>query len=86
MYPEADDVSEYLVSDAIVDWQTPAVREKALELTRSLPDEVAKARCLYEWVRDAISHTADAGLEIQRAIERWAHLQRLRAGRAVSMP
>ena len=64
MYPESDNVSEYLVSDAIVDWQTPAVRQKALELTRSLPDEVAKARCLYEWVRDSISHSADAGLEI----------------------
>jgi transglutaminase-like putative cysteine protease len=64
MYPESDDLSEYLVSDAIVDWQTPAVREKALELTRSLPDEVAKARCLYEWVRDSIPHSADAGLEI----------------------
>lgn len=47
MYPESDDVSDYLVSDAIVDWQTPAVRQKALELTRSLADEVAKARCLY---------------------------------------
>jgi transglutaminase-like putative cysteine protease len=64
MYPESDDVSDYLVSDAIVDWQTPAVLQKALELTRSLPDEVAKARCLYEWVRDAISHTNDAGLDI----------------------
>jgi transglutaminase-like putative cysteine protease len=64
MYPETDDLSEYLVSDAIVDWQTPAVRQKALELTRSLSDEVAKARCLFEWVRDAISHSDDAGLDI----------------------
>jgi transglutaminase-like putative cysteine protease len=64
MYPESDDISEYLVSDAIVDWQTPAVRQKAQELTRSLSDEVAKARCLYEWVRDSISHSADAGLDI----------------------
>jgi len=64
MYPEADDLSEYLVSDAIVDWQTPAVRQKALELARPLPDEISKARCLYEWVRDAISHTGDAGLDI----------------------
>ena len=64
MYPESDDLSEYLVSDAIVDWQTPAVREKALELTRSLSDEVTKARCLYEWVRDSISHSNDAGLDI----------------------
>ena len=64
MYPEAEELSEYLVSDAIVDWQTPAVREKALELTGSLSDEVAKARCLYEWVRDNIPHATDAGLDI----------------------
>jgi transglutaminase-like putative cysteine protease len=64
MYPESDDLNDYLVSDTIVDWQTPAVRQKALELTRSLSDEVAKARCLYEWVRDAIPHTNDAGLDI----------------------
>jgi len=64
MYPESDDLNDYLVSDAIIDWQTPAVREKALELTRSLADEIAKARCLYEWVRDAIPHSNDAGHEI----------------------
>jgi transglutaminase-like putative cysteine protease len=64
MYPESDDLNDYLVSDAIIDWQTPAVREKALELTQSLPDEVAKARCLYEWVRDTIPHYNDAGLDI----------------------
>lgn len=64
MYPESDDMDEYLVSDAIVDWQTPSVRQKAIELTQSLADEVAKARCLYEWVRDAIPHSHDAGLDI----------------------
>ena len=63
MYPESDDINDYLLSDAVIDWQDPAVREKALELTRSLPDEVAKARCLYEWVRDAIPHSHDAGLD-----------------------
>ncbi|MDO9309517.1 MAG: transglutaminase-like domain-containing protein [Deltaproteobacteria bacterium] len=64
MYPESDDLNEYLVSDEIIDWQTPAVRQKALELTESLPDEVEKARCLYEWVRDAIPHSHDAGLDV----------------------
>jgi len=64
MYPESEEMSDYLVSDAIVDWQTPALQAKALELTRSLPDDIAKARCLYEWVRDAIPHTHDAGLDI----------------------
>lgn len=64
MHPESDDLNEYLVSDAIVDWQTPAVRQKALELAGALPDEVDKARCLYEWVRDSISHSDDTGLDI----------------------
>jgi len=63
MYPESDDINDYLLSDAVIDWQDPAIREKALELTRSLPDEVAKARCLYEWVRDAIPHSHDAGFD-----------------------
>ncbi|OGU03853.1 MAG: transglutaminase, partial [Geobacteraceae bacterium GWC2_55_20] len=64
MYPESDDLNEYLVSDEIIDWQTHAVRQKALELTEPLPDEVEKARCLYEWVRDAIPHSHDAGLDV----------------------
>ena len=64
MYPESDDLNDYLVSDTIIDWRTPEVQQKAVELTRSFPDEIAKARCLYEWVRDAIPHTNDAGLDI----------------------
>jgi len=64
MYPESDDMEEYLASDAVVDWQSTAVQQKALDLTKSLPDEIDKAKCLYEWVRDAIPHTHDAGLDI----------------------
>ena len=64
MKPESGNLDDYLVSDTIVDWKTPDVRQKALDLTRSIPDEIGKARCLYEWVRDAIPHTNDAGLEI----------------------
>ena len=64
MYPESDNLSDYLQSDSIIDWQTPAVRQKALELTSSLTDEVEKARCLYEWVRDTIPHSHDADTDI----------------------
>ena len=64
MYPESDDLNDYMISDPIIDWQTPAVRQKAVELTSSLADEVAKARCLYEWVRDNISHSADVDTDI----------------------
>lgn len=64
MKPESQNLDDYLVSDTVVDWKTPVVRQKALELTLPLADETDKARCLYEWVRDAIPHTNDAGLEI----------------------
>ena len=63
MYPDSDDLNDFLVSDAVVDWQNPAVLQKALELTSSLPDEVSRARCLYQWVRDRIPHSNDAGIE-----------------------
>jgi transglutaminase-like putative cysteine protease len=64
MYPESDELRDYLVSNEIIDWQTPAVLRMALELTQTLTDEVDKARCLYEWVRDAIPHTNDVGLDV----------------------
>lgn len=63
MYPDTDDLNEFLAADAIIDWQTPEVRDKALELTRGLEGEVDKARRLYEWVRDEIPHSHDAGHE-----------------------
>lgn len=64
MYPESDDLNDYLQSDAIIDWQTPAVRQKAMELTASAADEETKARCLYEWVRDIIPHSYDVDTDI----------------------
>ena len=64
MKPQSGNLNDYLVSDAVVDWQTPAVMQKALELTRGMDAEIDKACCLYEWVRDAIPHTNDAGLDV----------------------
>lgn len=64
MNPESQELNDYLVSDPIVDWKTPEVRQTALELTRLVSGEIGKARCLYEWVRDTIPHTNDAGLDI----------------------
>jgi transglutaminase-like putative cysteine protease len=61
---ESQNLSDYLVSDSIIDWETPAVRQKALDLTQLQTDEIDKARTLYEWVRDAIPHSNDVGLDI----------------------
>lgn len=60
---ESKNLDDYLVSDTIVDWTTPDVQQKALDLTRSLSDEITRARCLYEWVRDTIPHSNDAGID-----------------------
>jgi transglutaminase-like putative cysteine protease len=61
---ESQNMEDYLVSDTIVNWKTPVVQQLAMDLTMPKPDEVAKARCLYEWVRDNIPHSNDAGLDI----------------------
>ena len=64
MYPESDEINDYLLSDAVVDWQSESVLFKARELTHGLTDEVDKARRIYEWVRDTIPHSTDADLDI----------------------
>ena len=52
------------MSDAVVDWREPSVLRKARELAEPMPDEVGKARRLFEWVRDEIPHTADIGSDV----------------------
>jgi transglutaminase-like putative cysteine protease len=64
MQLESQNLNDYLHSDSVVDWKNPDVMQKAHDLAGSLADEVGKARRLYEWVRDAIPHTADAGRDI----------------------
>ena len=64
MNPESQQIEDYLVSDQIVDWEAPAVQQKAADLTRSISDDVEKTRCLYEWVRDTIPHSNDAGIDL----------------------
>jgi transglutaminase-like putative cysteine protease len=64
MNPESENLDDYLVSDPVVDWKTPAVRQMALGLTQPINNEIDKARCLYEWVRDTIPHSNDAGLDV----------------------
>ncbi len=61
---ESQILEDYLVSDTIVDWKTPEVRQTATDLTKSVSDEISKARLLYEWVRDNIPHCNDAGLDL----------------------
>lgn len=53
-------MKSYLTVSKYINWDHPAVLEKAKGLTAGLKDEVAIARACFEFVRDEISHSWDA--------------------------
>ena len=61
--PESPDLRVYLDCTDILDWQTPEVQSLADVLVAGAPSDVEKAKRLYEWVRDEIPHSGDAGHE-----------------------
>ncbi len=71
-------LDRYLEDTETIDWQTPAVREKALELTRDAGDERARIRALFEFVRDEIPHSFDVDAETVTC--RASHVLRERTG------
>lgn len=58
---ENPDLSAYLAADEVVDHHHPLVREAAARLAAGAADSYAYARAAYEFVRDAIPHSADSG-------------------------
>lgn len=52
-------MNRYLRSTEIIDWQTPAVLERAslIAARHTEPEEIARA--CFEWVRDRIKHSGD---------------------------
>jgi transglutaminase-like putative cysteine protease len=57
---QAGSVDDYLVADAIVETDAPAIRSLARQLRERQADEVEFARAAFEWVRDEVAHTLDA--------------------------
>ncbi|MER5531510.1 transglutaminase domain-containing protein [Streptomyces sp. NPDC002677] len=55
------DLSAYLAADEVIDHRHPVVREAAARLASEADDSYAYARAAYEFVRDAVPHSADAG-------------------------
>ena len=51
--------SPYLAATLVIDHQTPAVRQRALELAAGSTDPTVVARRCFEWVRDEIKHSSD---------------------------
>jgi transglutaminase-like putative cysteine protease len=55
MVPE----SLFLAATDIIDWQTPAVRQLAVDLAASGMDPFCITKTCFEWVRDQIKHSSD---------------------------
>ncbi|MFE7216482.1 transglutaminase domain-containing protein [Streptomyces sp. NPDC057611] len=72
------DLSAYLAADEVIDHEHPMVRETAARLAEGVADSYAYARSAYEFVRDGIPHSQDAG--DPRVTWRASHVLRLRTG------
>jgi len=57
-------LTDYLQCTAVIDWQTPAVITQTQAVTASLTQDIAKAKALFEWVRDTIPHSCDIGADV----------------------
>ncbi|MEV4331307.1 transglutaminase family protein [Streptomyces sp. NPDC049597] len=55
------DLSAYLAADAAIDHGHPLVMETAAQLRADHPGAYSYAKGAYEFVRDAIAHSADSG-------------------------
>ncbi|MFF1639672.1 transglutaminase domain-containing protein [Streptomyces sp. NPDC058246] len=58
---ETPDLSAYLAADEVIDHEHPVVREAAAHLAKGVADSYAYAQAAYEFVRDTIPHSQDAG-------------------------
>ncbi|MFE2992078.1 transglutaminase family protein [Streptomyces sp. NPDC059262] len=55
------DLSAYLAADEVIDHHHPLVRKTAGRLAAQASDSYSYAQVAYEFVRDAIPHSADSG-------------------------
>ena len=52
-------IDEYLESSSVLDWQSPAILNKAQSLANGLSDQLSITQACFEFVRDEIKHSWD---------------------------
>lgn len=62
--PYTDDINKYLALDKVIDYDNEAIKNLSDSLFSQAEDELAYIKAAYEFVRDQISHSADAGEDI----------------------
>jgi len=60
----SEPLDEFLTSTDVIDWQQPEVLARARALRGDLTGVEDIARRCFEWVRDAITHSVDAGATV----------------------
>jgi transglutaminase-like putative cysteine protease len=63
MKPVPDDLNAFLRLDGVVA-VNDAIRAMTAALAAGVPDRVAQARAIFDWVRDEIPHTKDIAGEV----------------------
>lgn len=63
MKPETARIDGFLECTDVIDWTSPAIRDAVSSLVSPGSTDVEIARTLFEFVRDQIPHSKDAGLE-----------------------
>ncbi|MFC9229466.1 transglutaminase family protein [Streptomyces decoyicus] len=61
LIPNNPDISAYLAADEAIDHKHPRVRATAATLSADAPDAYTYAKAAFEFVRDIIPHSQDAG-------------------------
>ena len=59
--PETSNMARYLASSEIIDFENLDIQETAVNLSKSINDEIQLIKTVYEFVRDDISHSVDIG-------------------------
>ena len=62
--PYTDDINKYLALDSVIDYEQEAIKKLSDTLSKQAENELAYVKAAYEFVRDKIVHSADAGEEL----------------------
>ncbi|MEN6557494.1 MAG: transglutaminase family protein, partial [Thermoguttaceae bacterium] len=59
--PKSERLDDYLAQSDVIDWRAPTIAATANQITAHGGSEATRAKHLFEWVRDNIPHSCDAG-------------------------
>jgi len=62
--PYTEDICKYLALDSVIDYEHKAIKRLTDTLSEQAENELAYIKAAFEFVRDKIAHSADAGKEL----------------------